>query len=123
MKLLRCSKAETNQNSGSNSPIETLDSTTAAGREIKPEPTTPPIDPSITPFKSEEKEIPTNSEEEEMAENVQPASGSAGADGQAGVPFYEQQRKHLKEIIAKKRALERQLVSLRTPPSPLSGAT
>jgi len=56
-----------------------------------------------------------------MAENSAAGIGtakSAGANGSsdtasssaAGIPFYEKQRQHLKELIARRRALEKKLV-------------
>jgi chromatin modification-related protein EAF6 len=50
-----------------------------------------------------------------MAENVPPVkAGTANGDATAGVPFYEKQRQHLKELIARRRALEKRLVSVRS---------
>jgi chromatin modification-related protein EAF6 len=39
------------------------------------------------------------------------AAGSAAGNAAAGLPYYEKQRQHLKEMIARKRALEKRLVS------------
>lgn len=58
-----------------------------------------------------------------MAENNAPTTGANG-DVPAGVPFYEKSRQHLKELLARKRMLERTLVSSRAPhhcPAPLPG--
>lgn len=44
-----------------------------------------------------------------MTENNQTA---AGADAPGGLPFYEQSRTQLKSLLAKKRELERKLVSV-----------
>ncbi len=43
-----------------------------------------------------------------MAENAQPAG--AGAGDTSGVPYYEKSRQQLKELLQKRRNLERQLV-------------
>ena len=52
-----------------------------------------------------------------MAENQAPkpagpnaASGDAAGSSAAGIPFYEKQRQHLKELISRRRALEKKLV-------------
>jgi chromatin modification-related protein EAF6 len=52
-----------------------------------------------------------------MAENQTPkpsgpnaASGEAAGSSAAGIPFYEKQRQHLKELISRRRALEKKLV-------------
>ena len=52
----------------------------------------------------------------DMAENA-PSTGASAAGGHhagssaaAGIPFYEKQRQHLKEMIARKRALEKRMV-------------
>lgn len=56
-----------------------------------------------------------------MTENAPPgAGGGAGVAGSnggvaAGIPYYEKQRQHLREMIARKRALEKRLVSGRPP--------
>lgn len=44
-----------------------------------------------------------------MTENNQAA---AGADAPGGLPFYEQSRTQLKSLLAKKRELEKKLVSI-----------
>lgn len=44
-----------------------------------------------------------------MTENNQT---TAGADAPGGLPFYEQSRTQLKSLLAKKRELERKLVSV-----------
>lgn len=44
-----------------------------------------------------------------MTENSQT---TAGADAPGGLPFYEQSRTQLKSLLAKKRELERKLVSV-----------
>jgi len=44
-----------------------------------------------------------------MTEQNPPKSAGAG-DAAAGIPFYEKQRQHLKELIARKRTLEKRLV-------------
>lgn len=36
--------------------------------------------------------------------------GSSGADSTAGLPFYQKQRQHLRELIARRKALDRKLV-------------
>jgi len=46
-----------------------------------------------------------------MAEN-NPPKGSTVANGE-GIPFYEKQRQHLKELITRKRAVEKRIVSSR----------
>jgi hypothetical protein len=38
------------------------------------------------------------------------ASGDAAGSSAAGIPFYEKQRQHLKELISRRRALEKKLV-------------
>ncbi len=43
-------------------------------------------------------------------------SDTASSSAAAGIPFYEKQRLHLKELIARRRALEKKLVRS---PSPL----
>ena len=46
-----------------------------------------------------------------MTENGAPKTGGTAPDGTAaGIPFYEKQRQHLKELIARKRALEKRIV-------------
>jgi len=45
-----------------------------------------------------------------MAENA-PHAGAASGDA-PGLPYYEKSRQHLKELLVKRRTLERQLVSL-----------
>jgi chromatin modification-related protein EAF6 len=52
-----------------------------------------------------------------MAENVPPKTGATNGDAAAGIPFYEKQRQHLKELITRKRALEKKIVRLRLPAS------
>ncbi len=47
---------------------------------------------------------------EEMAENNAP-KGVSAKEAVAGVPFYERQRQHLKELISKRRLLEKRIVS------------
>lgn len=37
-------------------------------------------------------------------------SGDTNTSSAAGIPFYEKQRQHLKELIARRRALEKKLV-------------
>jgi hypothetical protein len=52
-------------------------------------------------------------ENRRMAENVPPVKpGTENGDATAGVPFYEKQRQHLKELITRRRALEKRLVSV-----------
>ncbi len=52
-----------------------------------------------------------------MSENAQPANG--GSADAPGIPFYEKSRQQLKELLQKRRQLERQLVRARPPlPSP-----
>ncbi|KAK0731256.1 histone acetyltransferase subunit NuA4-domain-containing protein [Lasiosphaeris hirsuta] len=48
-----------------------------------------------------------------MAENATPKPAGAGANdtAAAGIPFYEKQRQHLKELIARKRALEKRIAT------------
>ncbi|KAL1856287.1 hypothetical protein VTK73DRAFT_8408 [Phialemonium thermophilum] len=52
-----------------------------------------------------------------MADNAPPRPAVAGSgagpagDAAAGLPFYEKQRQHLKELIAKRRALEKRLAA------------
>lgn len=38
-------------------------------------------------------------------------------DGAAGIPYYEKQRQHLKELLNKKKLLEKRLVRLLSPPT------
>ena len=45
-----------------------------------------------------------------MVETTQPTAAGAGG-GDAGMPFYEKSRAKLKELLAKRRNLEKQLVS------------
>ncbi|KAK0618499.1 histone acetyltransferase subunit NuA4-domain-containing protein [Bombardia bombarda] len=45
-----------------------------------------------------------------MTENAPSKSGGVG-DGSAGIPFYEKQRTHLKELISRKRALEKRIAT------------
>ena len=45
-----------------------------------------------------------------MAENVPPPNTAAGTNGDVpGQPFYDKARAHLKDLLNKKRALERNL--------------
>lgn len=45
-----------------------------------------------------------------MSENVPPASAAAGTNGDVpGQPFYDKARQHLKDLLQKKRMLERSL--------------
>ena len=55
----------------------------------------------------------------DMAENATPKAAGVvnGGDSAAGVPFYEKQRQHLKELIAKKKALDARIVSETIHPS------
>lgn len=46
-----------------------------------------------------------------MAENVAPKAAATNGDSAAGLPFYEKQRQHLKELLAKKRNLDKKIVS------------
>ncbi|KAK3341199.1 histone acetyltransferase subunit NuA4-domain-containing protein [Lasiosphaeria hispida] len=48
-----------------------------------------------------------------MAENAPAKLAGAGANdtAAAGIPFYEKQRQHLKELIARKRALEKRIAT------------
>lgn len=50
-----------------------------------------------------------------MTDNPPPPAGGpmmhAGNTAAAGIPYYEKQRQHLKEMINRKRALEKRLVS------------
>jgi chromatin modification-related protein EAF6 len=46
-----------------------------------------------------------------MAENATPKAAAVNGDSAAGIPFYEKQRQHLKELLAKKRALDKRIVS------------
>jgi chromatin modification-related protein EAF6 len=47
-----------------------------------------------------------------MTDNPAPKSAPAGNEAAAaGIPFYEKQRQHLKELITKRRLLEKRLVS------------
>ncbi len=72
---------------------------------------------------------------ESAAPGVSKSNGSNGTNGDttsssaAGIPFYEKQRQHLKELIGRRRALEKKLVGfppaqyparpgLRPPPPP-----
>ena len=59
----------------------------------------------------------TKNKDSTMAENQTPkpagpnaASGDAAGSSAAGIPFYEKQRQHLKELISRRRALEKKLV-------------
>lgn len=45
-----------------------------------------------------------------MTEQGNPPKSAGAGDAAAGIPFYEKQRQHLKELIARKRALEKRLV-------------
>ncbi len=45
-----------------------------------------------------------------MTENNAP-KGVSAKEAVAGVPFYERQRQHLKELISKRRLLEKRIVS------------
>lgn len=45
-----------------------------------------------------------------MMDNSGPKMGAA--DGAAGIPYYEKQRQHLKELLNKKKLLEKRLVGL-----------
>jgi hypothetical protein len=47
-----------------------------------------------------------------MTEQNNPPKSAGASDAAAGIPFYEKQRQHLKELIARKRALEKRLVQL-----------
>jgi chromatin modification-related protein EAF6 len=57
-----------------------------------------------------------------MTENAPPGVGGApGVAGNnpgaaAGIPYYEKQRQHLRDMIARKRALEKRLVSSSSTP-------
>ena len=51
-----------------------------------------------------------------MAENNAP-KGVSAKEAVAGVPFYERQRQHLKELISKRRVLEKRIVSASDTPS------
>ena len=42
-------------------------------------------------------------------------SDTASSSAAAGIPFYEKQRLHLKELIARRRALEKKLVRFPSP--------
>jgi hypothetical protein len=47
-------------------------------------------------------------------------TSDTAASSAAGIPFYEKQRQHLKELIARRRAMEKKLVRISSPrpPSP-----
>lgn len=53
-----------------------------------------------------------------MTDNGPAKSGAATDTAAAGIPFYEKRRQDLKELIAKKRALEKRLVRAPVHPSP-----
>lgn len=53
-----------------------------------------------------------------MTDNGPAKSGAATDTAAAGIPFYEKRRQDLKELIAKKRALEKRLVRHPPPPPP-----
>lgn len=53
-----------------------------------------------------------------MTDNGPAKSGAATDTTAAGIPFYEKRRQDLKELIAKKRALEKRLVRAPVHPSP-----
>ncbi|KAK4449256.1 histone acetyltransferase subunit NuA4-domain-containing protein [Podospora aff. communis PSN243] len=46
-----------------------------------------------------------------MTEQNNPPKSAGANDAAAGIPFYEKQRQHLKELIARKRALEKRLAA------------
>ncbi|KAK0657204.1 histone acetyltransferase subunit NuA4-domain-containing protein [Cercophora newfieldiana] len=46
-----------------------------------------------------------------MTEQNNPPKSAGAGDAAAGIPFYEKQRQHLKELIARKRALEKRLAA------------
>ena len=50
-------------------------------------------------------------------------SDTASSSAAAGIPFYEKQRLHLKELIARRRALEKKLVRFTSLPLRMARTT
>ncbi len=50
-----------------------------------------------------------------MTENSGAKTGANGEAAAAGIPFYEKQRQHLKDLIARRRALEKRIVGFPFP--------
>jgi len=66
--------------------------------------------PNVTALRQQKIALTINPSNATMAENAPPAGGTSG--DAPGLPYYEKSRQHLKELLAKRRNLERQLVRL-----------